>query len=90
MRVYYSPLLKRYIDLDSITAISDATASDVTWQVRFEIHLKLHDRPIIYCREITSEEIREHRGNTIDWITEKIQAEIEVLVDKWCGRRETD
>jgi hypothetical protein len=56
MRVYYSPLLERYIDLDSITAISDARFLDPMggggYFVRFEISLKLHDKPLSYVREI--------------------------------------
>jgi hypothetical protein len=56
MRVYYSPLLKRYIDLDSITTISDAEFSDRMgaggYYSGFEITLKLHDRPLRYWRKI--------------------------------------
>ncbi len=64
MRVYYSSLLKRYIDLDSITAISDASLlpdESGPW-VGFSIWLKLHNDPMSFIRPF-SESRLEMNGN---------------------------
>lgn len=53
MRVYYSPLLKRYLDLDTISSIGDAKLSNGHSRdpyVTFDITLKLHEKPLGYAR----------------------------------------
>ena len=66
MRVVYSPLMSMHIDLESITAIGDAHFIDRMgsggYYVGFEIHLKLHDKPLSYCRAVNNDEMRWNRS----------------------------
>lgn len=57
MRVIHSPLLKMHIDLDSISVITDAhLLFENEYYVGFEVHCKLHDKPITYARRLLTDE----------------------------------
>jgi hypothetical protein len=55
VRVRHIPFLKRHIDLDSITSITDIEIVRLhvyQWELTFSIDLKLHDNPIRYHRSL--------------------------------------
>lgn len=58
MRVIHSELLGCHVDLDSISAIEDAqlVADHYIPHVLFQVHLKLHDKPITRVFELKADE----------------------------------
>jgi len=79
MAIYKSELLKCYIDLSKILAISDAVIID-GWYVGFQVLFQLQDKPLIYKRPLTDVE-RASIDNMQPMIG--LQLEIDKLVAEW-------